>query len=1795
MNALQNKPRQSQSLIVFFIVALVCSSGCFTQLNAQMKPADIAGKFALNYFNSASRKGKMQQAPVSSAEIQLKYQSAETARTPLYLFQNEQKGFVVFAQSTKGFQILGYSDKANFNPAEMPEGLRHLLKLYENANPDSIVGIQNTKGTTIAVEPLLDKAGVNLNQFHHENVGGSWSGCMATAMTQIMCYYKYPDKGIGSHCYTNATYGELCADFENTHYNWVNPTDEDFKLLSYHVGVSMDMNYNGSPLGSSPLSPQSLYALHDYFGYTCESFNEFSRNSQVIQNVIAQQKPVYAHLLGNPGHAVVLDGYDSNGFFHINFGWGGSANGYYMLNNNSLLYGGNYKFGTNLGEVILYQPGPVHLNKTDSLALVSIKNNISNLDWDLSDTQKRTGITTLNGRVIGLHIYSSNMIGNEGSIPEGIDSLKELVSLTIAGKLHGTIPQSISNLTNLQSLNISNFSGTLSDTIPTEIGNLTNLTNLSIFNAAKGPIPASIGKLTNLLNLYLPTGNIDGTIPVELFGLSKLQSITLDDQKLSGTISESLGNLRNLNFLSMANNQLSGNIPSTIGNLNNLLYLDFSGNKLSGVIPPSLNKCTSLSNLKINNNELEGVVPPVFDNKFKLLSLDLSNNKLTGISENIGKLTNLQTLNLNNNRLTSLPDSLNQLRALQSLSANNNKINRLPQNLNKLTNLTTLNLVNNEITTFHNDLCFLPNLTWIDLSFNRITRLPTMISDLKARILQIQDNELSGEIPANLLRTEPGYYRFHNNRFVYNDIPRGNDFTNYIGEQKPLKLLKNTFKANPGDTIEIDIRKICSNLNKYDKYVWCEYPQVKTEYQTNIEIEQGPVLHLALSDKNLSKKYYCRITNDSASTYKDPQIYYRITCLSNLITDTVYLGIQTEDEFLAEKYPEQYIVKSETLQKKELSDKTVTLISPFKMRGEKKWEASSDQKEWYELSTSMTQNDLKANLISVKEEELKISPKTPAYYRCALHELNCAPHYSDTLKINPYGKVICDTTINVLNKTVTIRKDSIEVTIPQGINNGDFRLTIVKLDNPPPKPDSVFRLGSVYDVTVSFADSFYLPVVVKLKNLNKRSFNPMNIDNYKAVYFDDIKQRWEYYNDANINLNDTTLTFGTYHFTKIGYFEFNEMNYTHRLTRGRVNVIYNVSDLNYFDLYGRMTENDGLKDWHNTNTDPDKDGNPYMIQDIAEYMNQIINKCDLLGLETPGLRFNVYVKQVGNYGQIGAASYLSGRGFLYVDPVFMCMEKSIDDNRKMMMTTLAHEYTHYTQDYYMSMLINNYFWQEAVAPIGGRMIWNTTQLPESEPEMLLREALSPSKNNKTIFEILASTWFNDYNLPVVSKLASNSADYNLASLFLHYMQNYRHGTTLDAAVLLKETSYFDTWLGYLESYIKKNLKSDTGTEFADYIRYIFSGVNLKFTVINQEDGSPYKYIYKNIDEKGNFASLLNYNFEKLDFQTNKVSLKIPYLGARMYLLNNMTKEKAVVVRYKRLTEKNQNEKAFFGKFDEKTKQMKMVEITDSTEYVFLLEALSEKSNTDFLNSGFLLFVNAKTNSTIFTDYNASFELSAMPIPNITDLCYADVTQDAIHNFDNGMKNLFFISGKVKMPYITDLSFSTENFQTAMELIEDSIVQVNCSFTNKLRYNSGPNLPASIQNTDITQKIEYDFISGNMMIHQFSKTVNKWGAYHDDFTNTDKPEYTFEIEEKDQKMWLKKILNLVPDTKSWSESTLLFETKTSEETMNTVEKLEESTKTTQFDASGQETGSNTVNYLNTDYTSNNTMHIWLHTK
>ena len=1796
MKTFHSPNHNSASLLLLCILTFVSLLSPLNPLTAQ-NSTEIAARFALNYFNSSIQKGKMQKAPVSLGDIQLKYQTEDKTPVPVYVYQHEQKGFVVLAESAKGFQVMGYSDKANFNPKDIPESLQQLLKIYENTEPDKLIGIQNAKETTVAVAPLLDAAGVGLNQFHHENVGGSWTGCVATAMTQIMCYYKYPNKGIGSHCYTHPSYGQVCADFGNTNYNWVNPTENDYKLLSFHVGVAMDMNYTTK--GSSPKSSEYVYALDDYFGYDIEKLDYFSSDSRLIQDIIAERKPIYAQVAGDPdGHAIVLDGFDNNGFFHINFGWGGSSNGYYQLNTGSKIdIGYSNSLGTNLFEALLIRPVHISLNKTDSIALVSIKNNISNINWDLSDTRKRGGITTINGNVIGLVVHSFNGLNNEGSIPDDIGNLKNLRFLQINAKLHGTIPQTISNLTKLENLIISNSSGSLSDTIPKEIGNMTNLVNLSISKAVSGPIPASIGRLANLRNLSFYTGNIDGFIPNEICNLSNLQTLSLTDCKIKGPIPDNIGKLKELIFFNIIGNQLTGNIPSSIGELNKLTYLDLSNNNLTDRVPLTISNCTQISYLKLMNNKLEGDFPPIFENLNGFTDIDLSNNRFTGIPENIGKLGQLQTLNVSNNLLTSLPDSLNQLKALKSLWASSNKINRLPKNMNGLSNLTTIDLSNNELTYFHDDLSYLYNLTIVNLNNNKITRLPFMAAYWNVHIFSIQNNELTGYLHPNFLRQEPGNYRFDNNCFVYNDIPASSDFTYTVGAQRIVKLTKTIFKGKLGETIEIDIRKINNNLNKNDKYMWCQQPKVEQELQPQIDVEVGPVLHLVLTEKNILNKYYCVIKNDSAATYKDPDISYRIPCLKVLTTDRVSLDTLTKEEFIAQKYPDSYIVGSENVLKRELSDKNVTLISPFKMRGVKKWEGSADGKTWHELSTSMTQNDLKTNIVSVKPEELVIYPKTPAYYRCGVFESSCNPIFSDTIKVNPFGKVLLDSIINVDSSLVKVKTDSIEVTLPKGIHKGDFRLTIVKLDNPPAAPDSV-KMGSVYDVTVSFGSVFDVPIQIKFKNTNKKDVKQTEIDKFVAVYFDEIKHKWIPYPVNSISLLDSSIVFFTSHLTKLGWWQMNHGTYTHILQGNRVNVLYkwNKSASESYAKYTRCANGD----WYNQNTNPDADGNPYFIQDVVRLMDQVINSFERNDLRTPLLRFNVYVNtEYHGEAKTGLTTYIEPRGYFEIGTIY---NRTYDRLQR----TLAHEFMHYTHSLYMSALdvaISYYWLMEAIAPLGTRLVWNESELEIAEPEWYMNDQRTANNISKSIFDIISESWDNTYNIPVISKLTTETMDANLASTFLHYMSSFRNGTKLNSASIIKRQDFFRLFLDYI---INRDLKSTIGDEFEEFVKYIFSGSNKKFTVLNLNEGNVFNYLLQNLgaNNDGTFATSVNYNFKANELNSNNYKIKIPYLASKMLILTNQTKNKSSIVRYTKLHTTDKDNKVYYCKFNCISQRMEYVDITDSTKYSILLEANTEKAFKEYKNISFLLFVNKtcplldmqSDNGSSVNDFNASFELKATPVLCFSSLGYFGFSNNNfINTYDNGNKELFIISGVTyAIDYLPKLIyFQINNESSTKKLLNDATILVDVKFSYGYIVSNGPNLPNSIQEWDIEQTIKYNFVENSFDITQKNRITYKFSAYFDSNTQKSYPERLSSTVDQISKVKLKGDM----DIGSGKVNEIVFTTKNSTETQKVIVpgSISDVQTETSYNSEGKVTSTKTKNYLSTDYSKNVQIYMLLHNK
>lgn len=180
-----------------------------------------------------------------------------------------------------------------------------------------------------------------------EGPGGHvYAGCVATAMSMVMHYYQYPVKGEGSHDYYASDYGTQLANFGETTYNWdamMGDADNSYEtqsaiaLLMYHCGVAVDMGY--SPTGSGSQSHLVDDAIKDHFGYDNSAVYVAWSSSitwdlwgDLIRKQIDSLQPIYySGQSTDGGHAFVCDGYDNNNKFHFNFGWSGSANGYYAL------------------------------------------------------------------------------------------------------------------------------------------------------------------------------------------------------------------------------------------------------------------------------------------------------------------------------------------------------------------------------------------------------------------------------------------------------------------------------------------------------------------------------------------------------------------------------------------------------------------------------------------------------------------------------------------------------------------------------------------------------------------------------------------------------------------------------------------------------------------------------------------------------------------------------------------------------------------------------------------------------------------------------------------------------------------------------------------------------------------------------------------------------------------------------------------------------------------------------------------------------------------------------------------------------------------------------------------------------------------------------------------------------------------------------------------------------------------------------------------------------------------------
>lgn len=337
-----------------------------------------------------------------------------------YVFNFGTKGFIIVSADDSFRPIVGYSDEGTFptiNPSpemmyylnSLGQGRKAALRATMAPNPqiqsewtallnEEKLPVRNGKASFYLLKTKWNQD-FPYNKFCPTGTGGrAYAGCVATAMSQVMNYWKYPTHGYGSHSYNDFTYGELSANFSEAEYRFdlmpnsidnMSPEEniDAIALFMYHCGIAVDMMY--SPDGSGAYSYDVPDAVLKYFGYS-NRCRLFSRNNYSLEEFQAMLKdqldlgwPCYysgQDTDGSGGHAYVCDGYDNNDMFHFNWGWSGSGDGFYAIDELNV---SGYAFNNDQAFIANFVPSEVFLHTSKAPDLFTAT---PNGDMDFSVT-----------------------------------------------------------------------------------------------------------------------------------------------------------------------------------------------------------------------------------------------------------------------------------------------------------------------------------------------------------------------------------------------------------------------------------------------------------------------------------------------------------------------------------------------------------------------------------------------------------------------------------------------------------------------------------------------------------------------------------------------------------------------------------------------------------------------------------------------------------------------------------------------------------------------------------------------------------------------------------------------------------------------------------------------------------------------------------------------------------------------------------------------------------------------------------------------------------------------------------------------------------------------------------------------------------------------------------------------------------------------------------------------------------------------------------------------------------------
>jgi len=291
---------------------------------------------------------------------------------------NEQ-GFVIISKDKRFAPVLAYSN-SNYSKDRMPCGFKLWLAAVNNAmsSTDGITDMQKTTsfngGSVESFVKTQWGQGSPYNDKAPKDGGQETpSGCVATAMAQVLKYYQYPTQGKGSGYYTVGASTTRVPQAISSVYDWENMTNtygvtstdvqkEAVATLMNDAAVATHMNFASS--GSGAISSDAALGFATNFSYDSLSMHFYNRDyytddewNDMMYSELAQQKPIFFAASDKQygGHAYVLDGYDSDGKVHVNWGWDGTADGYYDLNamNPTGILGYNMTYAFNYNQRML--------------------------------------------------------------------------------------------------------------------------------------------------------------------------------------------------------------------------------------------------------------------------------------------------------------------------------------------------------------------------------------------------------------------------------------------------------------------------------------------------------------------------------------------------------------------------------------------------------------------------------------------------------------------------------------------------------------------------------------------------------------------------------------------------------------------------------------------------------------------------------------------------------------------------------------------------------------------------------------------------------------------------------------------------------------------------------------------------------------------------------------------------------------------------------------------------------------------------------------------------------------------------------------------------------------------------------------------------------------------------------------------------------------------------------------------------------------------------------------------------